>query len=209
LALAQGRPSDAIAAYQRAIAQNASTEAVIGLANAQKAAQQPEQSEQTLREWLAKNPDDVRARVMLADGYLTLRKFPEAEKEYGEIIRLAPDAVIVLNNLAWTMAQQGRAKDALPHARKAAQLAPENPAVLDTLGTTLVKAGLAGEAIAPLRKAVEKAPGVRPLQFHLAEALAKQGQRDEAKALLAKALEGSEPFDERAEAEQLRRELGG
>jgi putative PEP-CTERM system TPR-repeat lipoprotein len=209
LALAQGRPADAITAYQRAVAQNASTESVVGLANAQKVAQQHDQAEATLRDWLAKHSDDVRARVVLADAYLTRRKLPEAEKEYTQILRLAPDTVIVLNNLAWTMAQQGRAQDALVHARKAAQLAPENPAVLDTLGTTLVRAGQAGEAIAPLRKAVEKAPGVRPLEFHLAEALAKQGQRDEAKTLLGKALAGNEPFEERAEAEKLLRELGG
>ena len=179
------------------------------MANAQAVARQPEKGEATIKDWLAKHPDDVRARVVLADNYLNRTMLPDAEKEYTEILRFAPDAVIVLNNLAWTMAQQGRAKEALPHARKAAQLAPESPAVLDTLGTTLIRAGLAGEAVAPLRKAVEKAPNVRPLQFHLADALAKQGQRDEAKALLAKVLEGSEPFEERAEAEKLQRELGG
>jgi putative PEP-CTERM system TPR-repeat lipoprotein len=208
LALAQGHPMDAINSYQQALSGNPTTENVIGLARAQTAARQPEKGEQTLKDWLAKYPDDARARIVLGDSYLNRRMLPDAEKQYGEVLKVAPDAAVVLNNLAWVMSQQGRAKEALPHARKAAELAPENPAVLDTLGTTLVRAGFAAEAIAPLRKALEKAPGVRPLQYHLADALAKQGQREEAKSLLSQALEGSEPFEERSEAEKLWRELG-
>jgi putative PEP-CTERM system TPR-repeat lipoprotein len=209
LAMAQNRPADAIVAFRQVMERVPTTENVIRLAGAQHAAGQAAQGEQTLKDWLAKNPGDASARIFLADRYLARKLLAEAEREYTQVVGVAPDVVVVRNNLAWVIAEQGRAQEALPHARRAAELAPDNPAVLDTLGTVLVRAGQPAEAIAPLRKAVEKAPNVRPIEFHLAEALAKQGQRDEARQVLRKTLAGKEQFAERLAAEKLLRELGG
>jgi putative PEP-CTERM system TPR-repeat lipoprotein len=209
LAIAAKRPNDAVNAYQRLMLVQNTNVNLAKLTQAKQQAGRGAEAVGDLEAWLQKYPQDTMSRVSLGDLYVGLKQYEKAVPVYEEVIRAAPDNVIALNNLAWAMAQTGRANEALPHARRAATLAPENPAILDTLGTTLVRAGQPAEAVAPLRKAVEKAPNARPIEFHLAEALAKQGQRDEARGILRRALSGNEQFPERAEAEKLLRELGG
>ena len=209
VALAAKRPNDAVGAYQRLFAVQDTNLNLAKLVQAKQQAGRGAEAVGDLETWLQKYPQDSLSRLGLADLHMALNQYEKAVPVYQEVVRQAPDNVLALNNLAWAMAQSGRAQEALPHARRAAALAPDSPAVLDTLGTTLVRAGQPAEAVAPLRKAVEKAPNVRPIEFHLAEALAKQGQRDEARQVLRRALSGKEAFPERAEAEKLLRELGG
>jgi putative PEP-CTERM system TPR-repeat lipoprotein len=209
LALATKRPNDAVNAYQKLfVAQNTNIN-LLKLVQAKQQAGRGAEAVGDLEAWLVKYPQDALARVSLGDQYVALQQYDKAVPVYQEVVRAMPDNVQALNNLAWAMAQSGRANDALPHARKAAALAPDSAAVLDTLGATLVRAGQPAEAVAPLRRAVEKAPNIPPIEFHLAEALAKQGQRDEARKLLRRALSAKEPFSERADAEKLLQELGG
>jgi tetratricopeptide (TPR) repeat protein len=209
VALAAKRPNDAVIAYQRLLAVQNTNFNLAKLVQAKQQAGRGAEAVGDLEAWLQTYPQDTLSRLGLGDLHMALNQYEKAVPAYQEVVRQAPDNVLALNNLAWAMAQTGRANDALPHARRAATLAPDNPAVLDTLGTTLVRAGQPAEAVAPLRKAVEKAPNIRPIEFHLAQALAKQGQRDEARQVLRSVLSGKDAFPERADAEQLLRELGG
>ncbi len=209
VALANKKPADAVAAYQRLLEKQENNFNFLKLARAKIAAGQQADVESDIQSWLQRFPDDVLVRTSLADLYLTAGKLDKASAEYTEILRVTPDNVPALNNLAWVMSKSGKANEALTHAKRAVQLAPNSPQVLDTLGTTQMAAGQTRDAIQTLRDAAAKAPTDPAIQFHLAQALVSDGQSAEAKGLLRSALNVRAPWPERSEAESLLKQIGG
>jgi tetratricopeptide (TPR) repeat protein len=70
---------------------------------------------------------------------------------------LAPENPRVLNDLAWTLVQGGRAPEAMAHAKAAAQLEPWNAAVLDTYAAAAAEMGRCSEAVRAAERALELA----------------------------------------------------
>ena len=78
-------------------------------------------------------PDNVNAAVGLANTHHTLGELKQAEGVLRDASKRHPDSVIVLNNLAQTIADQGRPAEALPVIERAASLGgPFNSAVEET-----------------------------------------------------------------------------
>jgi predicted Zn-dependent protease len=78
-----------------------------------------------LKRW----PDNVNAAVGLANAHYALGELPQAEKVLRAALERAPDSPVVLNNLAQTLSDQGRDREALPFIEKAASKAlPEGGA---------------------------------------------------------------------------------
>jgi tetratricopeptide (TPR) repeat protein len=209
IAQAGGRSADAVSAYQRAFGSQRTSENLVRLANAQVAAGQISEARTALEDWRKQRPNDVAVRLSLADLYLSLRELKLAEAEYAELNRAVPDSALILNNLAWTVAELGRAQEAVPLARRAAELAPNNADILDTLGTVLLRNNDAPGAVNTLRAAAQKAPASAVIQLHLAEALARSGNSGEAKDILRKLLASNDPKTDRKQAEKLLSEIGG
>jgi tetratricopeptide (TPR) repeat protein len=69
-----------------------------------------------LKRW----PENLNAAIGLANAHYSLGALPEAERVLREAARRDPDSVIVLNNLAQTLSDQGRNAEALPLIEKAA-----------------------------------------------------------------------------------------
>jgi len=69
-----------------------------------------------LKRW----PENVNAAVGLANAHYALGELRDAEQVLREAAKRAPDSVIVLNNLAQVLADQGRAAEALPIIDRAA-----------------------------------------------------------------------------------------
>ena len=69
-----------------------------------------------LRQW----PGNVAAAIGLANGHHALGELKEAESVLREAARREPDSVVVLNNLAQTLADLGRHEEALPVIERAA-----------------------------------------------------------------------------------------
>jgi peptidase C39-like protein/tetratricopeptide repeat protein len=69
--------------------------------------------------FLQRWPDNVNASVGLANAYHTLGDLPASEKVLREAARRAPDSVVVLNNLAQTLSDEGRNEEALPFIERA------------------------------------------------------------------------------------------
>lgn len=98
---------------------------------------------------------------------------------------LPPDvSPLLLNNVAWALAVNGRPAAALPYAR-AAVAADIQPWNQSTLGRTLVELGQYAEAEPFLRTALDYYPGA---YVSLARALAGQGRYDEAVTAAERAL---------------------
>jgi hypothetical protein len=71
------------------------------------------------RAFIARWPDNVNAHVGLANAHHTLGELAEAETVLREAARKDPDSVVVLNNLAQTLSDLGRDKEALPIIERA------------------------------------------------------------------------------------------
>lgn len=88
---------------------------------------------------------------------------------YEEVLKIQPQSVLALNNLAWLYFENkdNRAADA---AKRAVSLAPNAPEVLDTFGWILVQTGNKSEGIVWLEKALALAPNIPDIKKHLEEA---------------------------------------
>jgi Tfp pilus assembly protein PilF len=92
--------------------------------------------------FLGRWPDNVNASVGLANSHYAVGELPEAEAVLRKAATRAPDAVVVLNNLAQTLSDQGRNAEALPIIERAvAAGGPFAPAAQKTREGILQKLG--------------------------------------------------------------------
>ena len=92
--------------------------------------------------FLARWPDNVNAAIGLANTHHALGALADAERVLREAARRDPDSVIVLNNLAQTLSDQGRHADALPIIERAAAAGgPFAAAVAETRATIRKRLG--------------------------------------------------------------------
>jgi putative PEP-CTERM system TPR-repeat lipoprotein len=208
-ALQQNRAVDATAAFQRAIQSRDNSSNRVFLATAQARLGHLDDAEKTLRTWFETHPNDAATHMALGDIALSANRLPEAKEEYGALLKLSPNSFVAENNYAWVLAQLGEPKEALAHARHAAELSPNSPEVLDTLGVILLKNDNATEAVADMKKAYKLASSNPAIQLHLAQALVAAGSKAEALDVLSGLLTGNQNFKDRDEAEKLRRQLAG
>jgi tetratricopeptide (TPR) repeat protein len=90
--------------------------------------------------FLQRWPGNVSAAIGLANSHYALGALPEAERVLRDAMKRAPDSVIVLNNLAQTLSDQGKNEEALPLIERAVERAggpgsPYSKAVLETRDT--------------------------------------------------------------------------
>ncbi|MBV8030725.1 MAG: PA2778 family cysteine peptidase [Betaproteobacteria bacterium] len=89
-----------------------------------------------LKRW----PNNTSAAIGLANTYYAMKDLPQAERVLREAARRDPDSVIVLNNLAQTLSDEGKDDEALGFIdRAAAAGGPYAGAVADTRKSILAK----------------------------------------------------------------------
>jgi putative PEP-CTERM system TPR-repeat lipoprotein len=181
-------------------------ELAIRLHGAYTEAGKPDVAEARLAKWLMVAPDDVTARLYLADVRLKKGMHRDAIEQYEWLQRKVPESVTVLNNLAWAY---HRVKDAraLPTAERAYKLQPDNAAVIDTLGWILVEEGNASRGVELLQAAVAATPDAPERRWHLAQGWFRAGERSKARNELESLLRTTTPFAGRADAAALLNEL--
>ena len=183
VAMMQKNHAAAIAAYRVAVRLQASEPAVTRLFGAYSAAGRSDDAQQTLKQWLANNPDNYTVRMRLAGSYLENGRRAEAIEQYAMVVEQRPEDAMALNNLAWLYQELGDAR-ALSLAERAYAVRPDDPGVADTLGWILVQQGENQRGLAMLTEAAEKAPEVADIRYHLAVALTKAGEHDKARDIL-------------------------
>jgi cellulose synthase operon protein C len=196
------QPVAAEAAYAKAQQLRPSARLAANLYRVRVIAHTPE-PQQPLEQWLARQPQSWPVRDLLGEYYLGPGKSPRrAADEFKAVVAQQPNDVVALNNLAWAMNQVGD-PGAVAIAQRALQLAPNAPDVEDTLGWVLTRNGQAADAVDHLRQAAKLDPSDPNVEYHLAYALAKTGHPAEAREILSRILSNAQPFDSRAEAQQL------
>ena len=151
-------------------------------------------AEDLLRSLLERDPDSPLAMKSLAMLLLTTGKPLEAAPLYSRILKLQPDNVIVINNLAWILCEeQGEYKQALELALRGLSIAPNYIDLIDTCGLIYYRLGQYDKAAECFRKCVNLFPAREPSAvgsyFYLGKALVGLGQKTEAVKNLNKALE--------------------
>ncbi|WP_431282815.1 XrtA/PEP-CTERM system TPR-repeat protein PrsT [Humitalea sp. 24SJ18S-53] len=212
LLVAVNRHEEAARAFAAAQAEAPSGILALRLTRALMAAGKRDEATAALRAWVAREPTDDAAQVLLSQLDIEAGRMGDAEARLNDVVARRPDNAVALNNLAWLVGQNADAPNlgrAQALAERAYFLAPSADTA-DTLGWILARDGKAQQAVPLLRQAVSGQPANQPdlnAAYHLAFALKASGARDEALAVLSAALAPATPFAERAGAERLLADL--
>lgn len=206
LYLAEGKPKEAVIAFERAAAIATTGALIQDLAAAQAQAGNWDTSFTTLESWLKDHPGDAGVRNNLAELYLFFNRNDEAATHFERILESAPDSPTVLNNLAW-LKRGSDPKAALAYIDKALKIAPGQSAFLDTRGLILLDQGNIEGALASIREALEGDTSNRDYRTHLARALIARGDLGQAAEELRAVLQIKEPFNEMANAQTLLKDI--
>ncbi len=164
-------------------------------------------AESLLKLTLERNPKYDYALYLLAVLNQMKGQNDEAVRLNRQALTIDPNNVIVMNNLAWLLAESGDAKqiaEALDLARKGYKAAPEYCDLIDTLGVVLYRTGNYKEAVEVLLDCIKKCPAGRPLivqsRYHLGRTYARMGRRTEAVKEITEAVKAQEALDQQNRA---------
>ena len=192
----------ALALYRKLFNLEPSRSNLRRLSQAQWRAGEKENALRDLEAWLEDHPQDELALLEAAHIYLALQRTDEAVARYQRVLRLDPDNILALNNLA-SLLREKDPESALEYAERAYALAPEAAPVMDTLAAILLHTGDSGRAARLNEKALAKRPNDPSFLYLRAQILAAEDERDEAARVLTGILGEDRDFPERAEAEAM------
>jgi len=204
--LAQKDPKQALAAFLRADALEATGLSRIRIHQAESAILGRDAPPDLLLDWIRKSPQDTNARLYSADALVRLGRVSEALPHYLDVLKVMPRDFRVLNNIADGLMRQGDPK-ALDYAQQAFQIRPTDPIVAATLGAVLLQTGKLYEAVQILQKATQLDPANGEIRYQFIQALAKAGDRARARIELNALLASGKEFPQIAEARVLARQL--
>jgi protein O-GlcNAc transferase len=158
---AQGRASEAIASYRRAIELWPDyAEAYNNLGNVFQAQGRLEEAAASFRRAIEINPHFAIAHNNLGNAWKHLANISEAIACYRRSLVLQPDFAEAHNNLAAAFKDQGRLDEAIASYGQAIHLQPGSANFYANLGTALIDMARLDEAIAWLRKALQMNPAL-------------------------------------------------
>ncbi len=120
-------------------------------------------------------PEDKMVKVLLAERYF-YQQPATAERLYRELLEDVPDNLIVLNNLAYLLKEQGLIEESIDFAKQAYTLQPSNIAVVDTLAQIYTLQGNHGEAVKLYKSVMKKEQGSTMVILNYIEALLKNNE---------------------------------
>jgi tetratricopeptide (TPR) repeat protein len=106
----------------------------------------------------AKEQDTWQQHLSRANDYSAAQQWDKAEKEYREVLRLAPENPTALRQLGILYLDQGQTPQAFPLLKKVSELQPEDPEIQVKLGTLLLSGGSLDDARNAARQVLEKHP---------------------------------------------------
>jgi Flp pilus assembly protein TadD len=153
-------------------------------------------------------PQSANAQLLLGFTYHQAGKLGEAVQAYRQALTLQPGNALVMNNLAFALAESGgqtQLDEALRFTQRAVQLHPNETDFQDTLGWVYLKKGMPDRAAEVFSRICKQSPENSSYQYHLGLALLNQRDKAGAKKAFDIAL-ASRPA--RGEEQQIRTALG-
>ena len=201
----RGDQAAALAYLERAYEANPSTRTVTALTAYGATTGDTDKALSAVREWLERNPEDVQARMALAELLYTSDRRGEALAQWEAVLDLNPQNTTALNNLAWALREEEPGK-ALQYAARASELSPESPNALDTLAVVQYHNQQYHQASRTINRALAASPDTPAFLYHSAMIDIALNNKAAARETLEKliAMGGSNPdFPEHAQAVQL------
>jgi tetratricopeptide (TPR) repeat protein len=159
----------------------------------------PERAVETLTSYIENNKT-VPALIQLGQIQQGLKQFEKARNAYEELLRIAPDFVPALNNLAVVYSEHlGQLDTAFELAKKARALNPNEPSIGDTLGWILYQKADYRTALRQLEQSAKVADNP-VIVFHLGMTHYMLGDDASARVAFQKAVDSGKEFAERTEA---------
>jgi putative PEP-CTERM system TPR-repeat lipoprotein len=181
--MAQKQIQPALALYQKAYDMQPSGALLVPLHSALVQAGKSREASSRVQKWLDAHGDDLTTRLYFASSLMAEKDYPASTAQFEQLVKVAPNHVVGLNNLAW-LYQQQKDPRALGIAEQAYKLAPGSAAVIDTLAWLLVEQGKLERAVPLLKQAVSLAPNNTEIKYHLGVALGKTGDKRAAREQL-------------------------
>ena len=210
MAVAGGKYDLAIATFKILIEQGPPSEdSYLRLGETYRLANNLERAAECFRRASKLAPSDPTAQLQVATTLEALGRRYEARDIYEKVLKLDPENLQALNNLAYVLADTGGNLDrALSLAQRAKQRMPQNFTVSDTLGWIYIKKNLNDSALGLFRDLVAKAPGKSTYRYHYAIALLQNGDKLAAKKELEAALQNKPSKEEEARIKELINKIG-
>ena len=134
-------------------------------------------------------PGDWRLHFARGAARERLGRWPEAEADFLEALRLAPEQPDVLNYLGYSWVDRGqRLQEGMALIQRAVELRPLSGAIIDSLGWAYYRLGDYARALELLERAVELEPADATLNDHLGDVYWRMGRRIEARFQWERAL---------------------
>jgi tetratricopeptide (TPR) repeat protein len=166
--------------------------------------QAPDKAIKELENALKLSPKSASTHALLGALHESRNAAGKAVIHYREALRLDPGSVVVMNNLAWLLAENGESRDeALYYARLANARMPNNPNILDTTGWIYHKMGAYAPAISLFEQCARKHPKASKCRFHLALSYFESGSVDVAKSAVSEAIKLDASLASQVEAQEI------
>lgn len=161
------------------------------LADALRAAGEPDRAVKILEDTGRANPEDLDLVVSLASLYDRTGKFDQAERTLRGVLAKEPDNATALNYLGYMLADRGQKLDeAVTLIKHALAIEADNPSYLDSLGWAYFKQHKYPDAEAPLARAAAALPTASLIQDHFGEVCFQQKRYRDAADAWTRALDG-------------------
>ncbi len=162
----------------------------LAVADAQIRLGQLAEAEKVLKDVSAAHPENVQARRMLGDIYLSLQKIDEAAREFEAALGHGPDDAALWTNLGHALERTGKHEDALVAFQHALKLEPTNAQYAYHVGDAYLALKQPEMAIGYLTKAVQLNPDLAMGYYDLGLAFFEQGKYEWSAIASAAALRG-------------------
>lgn len=196
-----GKPADAAAAFEKEYRLQPTASLAVRLANSLVVAGKDAEGMAVLKDWQARDPEDIDVAQMIGLLDLRAKRYAEAEKQLLTVLKKKPADTVALNNLAWIYQLNND-----PRARALAQrayLQAPTPETGDTLGWIMTTTGDPKAGLAILQQVAGQRPNEPTIKYHLAYVLNAAGQKDEAIKILQPLVTGPDVFDDKDAARKL------
>ncbi len=188
--------------YQSAFASSKTPLLVSKLHAAMAASGRRPAADEMIRNWIDEHPTDAATRLYLAAASLQYGDRMRATALYKDALRIDPDNVVALNEIALLLSDGDRAS-AATYAEHAYRIDGRNSAVADTYGWILFQLGEVDKSRPVLNAAVSSNPANNEARYHLAVALLQAGNKSGARAQLEAALQSQTTFAQRDTAQKM------
>ncbi|MDR7270447.1 putative PEP-CTERM system TPR-repeat lipoprotein [Pelomonas saccharophila] len=157
-------------------------------------------------QWMASHPQDLGFPAAVADVLLGRGDMDAALTRYEALLKRSPDALAVINNVAWLRSKTGK-PEARALAERGLKLNPDYAPLRDTYATVLANEKDFSKAISTQRQLISDQPDQPAYKLNLAQILIQSGDKPAAKAELEGLAKLGKKFPQQAQVEALLKTL--